>query len=135
MTQPALALEARDISKTYATARAEEGLSFEVNKGEIFGLLGPNGAGKTTSIRKILDIIKPDAGQISVLGGTMIEAPSKEMIIFEHSGQRPLFEEPAAFADVVKRVLDDHDVSTAHRPDLLSWQGSLGCPAVVEPCR
>jgi len=74
MTQSTHALEVRDISKTYTTVRAVEGLSFEVHKGEIFGLLGPNGAGKTTSIRMILDIIKADAGQISVLGGTMTEA-------------------------------------------------------------
>ena len=37
----------------------------------------------------------------------MLEAPSKEMTIFEHSGHRPLFEEPAAFASVMTRVLDD----------------------------
>ncbi|MGD2207168.1 MAG: ATP-binding cassette domain-containing protein [Anaerolineae bacterium] len=74
MTQSRLALEVSNISKTYATVHAVEGLSFEVHKGEIFGLLGPNGAGKTTSIRMILDIIKPDGGQISVLGGPMTEA-------------------------------------------------------------
>jgi len=74
MTQATYALEVRDISKTYATVRAVDNLSFEVHKGEIFGLLGPNGAGKTTSIRMILDIIKPDAGQISVLGAKMTEA-------------------------------------------------------------
>ena len=74
MTQSTYALEVHDISKTYATVRAVDNLSFEVHRGEIFGLLGPNGAGKTTSIRMILDIIKPDAGQISVLGGPMTEA-------------------------------------------------------------
>jgi ABC-2 type transport system ATP-binding protein len=44
-----------------------------VAPGEIFGLLGPNGAGKTTTIRMLLDIIKPDGGQISLLGGPMGE--------------------------------------------------------------
>jgi len=37
----------------------------------------------------------------------MLEAPSKEIIVFEHSGHRPLFEEPAAFTEVMKRVLED----------------------------
>ena len=74
-----LAVEAHGISKTYATVRAVDDLSFEVRHGEIFGLLGPNGAGKTTSIRMILDIIRPDAGQISVLGGPMREE-TKERI-------------------------------------------------------
>lgn len=68
------ALEVRGLSKSYATVQAVNGLSFEVKQGEIFGLLGPNGAGKTTSIRMILDIIKPDGGEIRVLGGPMTEA-------------------------------------------------------------
>jgi ABC-2 type transport system ATP-binding protein len=53
---------------------AVDGVSFEVEKGEIFGLLGPNGAGKTTLIRVILDIFKADAGKVEVLGGPMSEA-------------------------------------------------------------
>ncbi len=67
------ALEIHHLSKTYATVRAVDDISFEVQHGEIFGLLGPNGAGKTTIIRMLLDIIKPDAGQISILGGPMNE--------------------------------------------------------------
>ncbi len=66
-------LEVEGVSKTYATVRAVDNLSFELYAGEIFGLLGPNGAGKTTTIRMILDIIKPDAGRIAVLGGPMTE--------------------------------------------------------------
>ncbi len=68
------ALEVKNISKTYASVKAVENLSFTVEPGEIFGPLGPNEAGKTTSIRIILDIIKPDRGQIVVLGGSMVEA-------------------------------------------------------------
>lgn len=66
-------LEVEKISKTYATVRAVDEVSFDLYPGEIFGLLGPNGAGKTTSIRMILDIIRPDAGRIAVLGGPMTE--------------------------------------------------------------
>lgn len=74
MNRPTHAIEVRNISKTFATVRAVDDLSLEVGHGEIFGLLGPNGAGKTTTIRMILDIIKPDGGQISVLGRPMTEA-------------------------------------------------------------
>ncbi len=74
MTNTPHALAVYGVSKTYATVRAVDNISFEVAHGEIFGLLGPNGAGKTTTIRMILDIIKPDAGHISVLGGPMTEA-------------------------------------------------------------
>ena len=73
MTKINYNLKVNNISKSYATVQAVDGLSFEVRPGEIFGLLGPNGAGKTTSIRMVLDIIKPDGGEISVLGGPMNE--------------------------------------------------------------
>jgi ABC-2 type transport system ATP-binding protein len=61
------------IVKDFGSLRAVDGVSFEVNRGEIFGLLGPNGAGKTTTIRIILDIFKPDSGTVAVLGGPMDE--------------------------------------------------------------
>ena len=69
---PALVVE--HISKTFGAQRAVDDVSFSVEGGEIFGLLGPNGAGKTTTIRVILDIFKPDAGSVMVLGGPMSEA-------------------------------------------------------------
>ena len=61
-------LTAHNLVKRYDHFTAVDGLSFEVYQGEVFGLLGPNGAGKTTTIRIILDILKPDAGTVSVLG-------------------------------------------------------------------
>ena len=62
------------IAKAFGAAQAVADVSFAVEKGEIFGLLGPNGAGKTTTIRIMLDIFKPDAGEVSILGGPMTEA-------------------------------------------------------------
>lgn len=59
------------IYKKFGTVQAVKDVSFNVEAGEIFGLLGPNGAGKTTMIRLILDIFKPDRGEISVLGKPM----------------------------------------------------------------
>ncbi|MCL4559554.1 MAG: ATP-binding cassette domain-containing protein [Chloroflexi bacterium] len=67
-------VEVNHISKTFGSVRAVDDVSFVVNPGEIFGLLGPNGAGKTTTIRVLLDIFKPDAGSVSILGGAMTEA-------------------------------------------------------------
>jgi ABC-2 type transport system ATP-binding protein len=74
-----LPIEIENISKAFGAVKAVDGVSFEVYRGEMFGLLGPNGAGKTTIIRLILDIFKPDAGRIQVLGGAMDEA-KKERI-------------------------------------------------------
>ena len=61
------------ISKAFGNVQAVADVSFEVQAGEIFGLLGPNGAGKTTTIRMLLDIFRPDGGEVSVFGGKLDE--------------------------------------------------------------
>lgn len=65
-----LALELRGVSKHYGDLKAVQEVDIAVPKGAIYGFLGPNGAGKTTTIRMILDIVKPTAGSISVLGAS-----------------------------------------------------------------
>jgi ABC-2 type transport system ATP-binding protein len=66
-------ISVQNISKKFGEQTAVNGVSFDVDGGEIFGLLGPNGAGKTTSIRIILDIFKADSGTVSILGGPMTD--------------------------------------------------------------
>lgn len=63
------AITVSHITKNYGEFRAVHDLSFDVYPGEVFAMLGPNGAGKSTTLRMILDILKPDTGTISVLGG------------------------------------------------------------------
>jgi ABC-2 type transport system ATP-binding protein len=62
------ALVLDQVTKKYGDFTAVNDLSFAVRTGEVFGFLGGNGAGKTTSLRMVLDIIRPTAGSISVLG-------------------------------------------------------------------
>jgi ABC-2 type transport system ATP-binding protein len=61
-------LELRDVRKSYGKFVAVDGVSLAVPDGSIFGLLGPNGAGKTSTIRMIMDITAPDAGEILFFG-------------------------------------------------------------------
>ncbi len=56
---------------------AVDGLSFTVNRGEIFGLLGPNGAGKTTTLRMLATLIRPDSGDALVEGYSIVKEPDK----------------------------------------------------------
>jgi ABC-2 type transport system ATP-binding protein len=67
-------VQVEQLRKSFGAVQAVADVSFEVYPGEVFGLLGPNGAGKTTSIRMMLDIFKPDAGQVAIFGGGMDEA-------------------------------------------------------------
>jgi ABC-2 type transport system ATP-binding protein len=61
-------LEVRNLKKYFATQKAVDNISLEIEKGSIFGLLGPNGAGKTTLIRMITGIFYPDEGEIILNG-------------------------------------------------------------------
>jgi len=67
-------VEISHISKSFGSLKAVDVVSFEFEKGEIFGQLVLNGAGKTTAIRVLLDIFKPDQGSVSILGGPMTES-------------------------------------------------------------
>ena len=61
-------MEITNLTKNYGKHRGIEGVSFQVEKGEIFGFLGPNGAGKSTTIRAILGLIRCREGKIRVCG-------------------------------------------------------------------
>jgi ABC-2 type transport system ATP-binding protein len=74
MNSPDTAITSTHISKSYGDFKAVDELSFDVYHGEVFAMLGPNGAGKSTTIRMILDILKPDTGTITVLGGPINDA-------------------------------------------------------------
>jgi ABC-2 type transport system ATP-binding protein len=62
------ALSLEDVSKRFDRTLAVDELSFSVPEGQVFGFLGGNGAGKTTTLRMVLDIIRPTAGRVNVLG-------------------------------------------------------------------
>ena len=57
-------VQVENISKHFGEIKAVDDVSFNIEKGSVYGLLGPNGAGKTTTIRMIMDIIAPDSGKI-----------------------------------------------------------------------
>lgn len=61
-------LQVNNLYKSLGKREIIKGISFQVNKGEVFGFLGPNGAGKTTTIRMIVGLIKPDKGEVLING-------------------------------------------------------------------
>lgn len=67
------AIEVSQVNKSFRDTRAVNDLSFTVGTGEVFGMVGPNGAGKTTTLRMLMDIIKPDTGEIIILGEAINE--------------------------------------------------------------
>ncbi len=67
------AIRVQDLQKAFGEARAVQGVSFDVQQGEIFSLLGPNGAGKTTTISMLSCLLRPDHGDAQVMGHSIRE--------------------------------------------------------------
>lgn len=63
-----LAIETKDLRKTYGAKAAVDGLSLSVPQGCFYGFLGPNGAGKTTTIKMLMGVAQPTSGEIYLLG-------------------------------------------------------------------
>ncbi len=70
------AIEVRQIVKRFGDFVAVDGITFDVQRGEIFGLLGPNGAGKSTLIRMLTTLLLPSAGTATVGGFDIVEEAS-----------------------------------------------------------
>ncbi|MFC1994645.1 ABC transporter ATP-binding protein [Chloroflexota bacterium] len=68
------AVEVSRVSKSFGQVEAAKDVSFVVESGEVFGLIGPNGAGKTTVIRMLMEIMKPDRGEVLVMGEPLQES-------------------------------------------------------------
>src|SRR5438445_1087862 len=70
-----LVIKVENLSKSFGSKLAVDGVSFEVGTGEVLGFLGPNGAGKSTTMRMITGFIPPSAGAVTVGGYDMVENP------------------------------------------------------------
>lgn len=73
-------LSIENLRKSYGPVEAVKGVSFDVQKGEIFGLLGPNGAGKTSIISTIVSLEKPSSGTVQVFGKDVQQFPRETSV-------------------------------------------------------
>ena len=73
-------LEVRDVSLRFGGIVALDGVSFDVEKGQISGLIGPNGAGKTTAFNVITRLYRPDAGDVVLDGSSILRQPAHRIV-------------------------------------------------------
>src|SRR5512141_2784128 len=66
-----LLIDVQDLSKSYGTVPAVDGLDLQVRAGEMVGLVGPDGAGKTTAMRLLCGALRPTSGSMRVAGFTL----------------------------------------------------------------
>lgn len=72
-------IEISNLNKVYKNNRGIQNINLEISKGDIFGFLGPNGAGKTTTMKIMTGLIKPDSGDVKILGYSVIHEFEKAM--------------------------------------------------------
>ena len=97
----ALAIEVKDLSKSFGSFRAVDHLSLDVRQGEIFGLLGPNGSGKTTTINMISGLSVPTSGEVRVMGyDVRHQARRVRQILGSVPQETALYEELSAWTNM-----------------------------------
>jgi lipopolysaccharide export system ATP-binding protein len=114
-------LKVKEIYKSYRKHRAVNGISIEINQGEIVGLLGPNGAGKTTTFNVITGLIKPDEGTVFLDDTDITEMPMYQRA---RHGLGYLTQESSVFrkltvADNIMAILEMMPLSPQQRQDRL----------------
>jgi len=110
-------LSVKELRKDFGSTHAVRGVSFSVERGEIFGLLGPNGAGKTTTISMIAGVLAPSAGSASICGHDILVSPyaarrelgfvPQELALYEELSARDNLRFFASLYDVPRSELDE----------------------------
>jgi len=115
-------LVAKDLVKSYGPRRVVDGVSFDVERGEIVGLLGPNGAGKTTTFYMVVGLTRSDRGEVSLDGVPLTSLPVHERA---RRGVGYLAQEPSVFRGLtveenIALVLEANGKDPGARKDVLN---------------
>jgi lipopolysaccharide export system ATP-binding protein len=110
-------LATEELAKAYHGRRVVDGVSVNVNAGEIVGLLGPNGAGKTTTFNMVVGIVKPDEGAVKFAGRDIARLPMHKRA---RLGIGYLTQEPSVFRKLtveqnILAILETCKLSSAER--------------------
>lgn len=121
-SMPAAAIEIENLTKDYPFGflhlkkkRSLEGLTMQVENGEVFGFLGPNGAGKSTTIKLLVGLIFPEAGTARILG-----KPIRDIEMHRNIGylpEQPYFYDYLTAAEVLDYFARFHDLTAADRKE------------------
>jgi ABC-2 type transport system ATP-binding protein len=122
------AVSLEQVCKTFSDICAVDNLSVQVPSGSIYGFLGPNGAGKTTTLRMIMNIIRPDSGNIKILEGYSVEHAKnrigympEERGLYPKMTIRKVLRYFGAIKSVKDDVLNQNVTQWLKRIDLADW--------------
>jgi ABC-2 type transport system ATP-binding protein len=122
-------IKVKSVTKLFDQKTVIDNISFDLEPGKIFGLLGPNGAGKTTLIRMLLDILRPDEGEIEYYSRRL--SPEDKNIIGYLPEERGLYKnqkviETLVYISMLKGMTREDAIENAEyylsRMDMLNYQ-------------
>lgn len=122
-------IEIKNLSKIYKNGRGITDINLDIHKGDIFGFLGPNGAGKTTAMKIMTGLVKPDSGDVKILGHSILDefegAMSKVGCIIETAESYPYltaFENLKQFSRYYENVDDKRIEEVLELTGLLKYK-------------
>jgi ABC-2 type transport system ATP-binding protein len=95
-------IEVKNLKKRYGSRQAVDGVSFSVEKGEIFGILGPNGAGKTTTLEMMETLRSIDSGSVKINGIDVSKNPQAIKHLIGVQPQSPAFQDKTRLTEVIE---------------------------------
>jgi ABC-2 type transport system ATP-binding protein len=113
-------LQVNGVTKSFGNAKALNGVSFSVDCTEVLGLLGPNGSGKSTLMKIIVGIMKPDAGNIQVLGTDVGVDPIRVKRIVGYVPESPRLYEFLTGIEYLDFIADVHGLSSDMKKQRIS---------------
>lgn len=115
MTSGVAAIDVQGLSKRYGRRRALDGLDLRVLEGEVVGLLGPNGAGKSTAIKSMVGLLRPDAGQVRLMGHEIRRQPLAAKAVVGYVPDRPYLYPKLSGRELLRFVARVRRVDDAER--------------------
>lgn len=122
-------IEISNLTKIYTNGRGIKDINLEIYQGDIFGFLGPNGAGKTTAMKIMTGLVKPDSGDVKILGFSVLEqfeqAIEKVGCIIENAesyAYLTAFENLKQFSRYYKNVDDKRIVEVLELTGILKYK-------------
>lgn len=110
------AVEVEGLVRTFASVTAVDGLSFDVERGELFGIVGPDGAGKTTTLRMLAGVLRPTSGIARVAGIDVGQKPEEVKPLIAYMAQRFGLYEDLTVAENLDFYADLYRVPRSARP-------------------
>jgi len=114
-------IKVKDLRRSFGPVVAVDGISFNVEKGQVLGLLGPNGAGKSTAMRMLACFLRPDSGTATILGYDILKNPIEVRRSIGYLAENvPAYNEMTvgSFLDF---VCDVRQVKGKERKQVLDW--------------